>query len=86
MKQINTFKDWWRAHSEEMFGRVKETDDWRAEFERCWEFAQSLELQRCVTLSAQQLSWEASIAEAAANGTLAEFLAYQKVSRERNTV
>jgi hypothetical protein len=64
MPEINTFKDWWRANSDELFQRVKKTDNWWDEFEKCWEVAQDLELKRCANLAAQ----------AATNGELRKFL------------
>jgi len=78
MPEINTFKDWWYAYSEELFQRAKQTDNWWAEFERCWEAAQSVELRRCANLSANRLVLEAQVSQATANGDLMEFLDLQK--------
>lgn len=78
MSEINTFKDWWYAHSEELFQRVKKTDNWWDEFEKCWEVAQSLELQRCANLSANRLVLEAQVSQAVTNGDLKEFLDVQE--------
>lgn len=78
MPEINTFKDWWYAYSEELFQQAKKTGDWWAEFEKCWEAAQTLELQRCASLSANRLVLEAQVSQASANGELEEFLNLQE--------
>jgi hypothetical protein len=78
MSEINTFKDWWYAYSEELFQQAKKTGDWWAEFEKCWEAAQTLELQRCANLSANRLALEAQVSRACANGGLQEFLKLQE--------
>lgn len=74
MPEINTFKDWWRANSDELFRRVKKTDNWWDEFEKCWEVAQDLELKRCANLSAHRLALEAQVAQATTNGELLKYL------------
>lgn len=66
--EINTFSDWWQSTD------VFDNSDLYDKFEKCWQMAQSLELQRCARLSAHRLSWEAQVDKAARAGTLREFL------------
>jgi hypothetical protein len=83
---INTFRDWWVSNSEELFARTKDPKkgelnvwgDWWSEFQKCWDAAQNLELQRCAKLSAHRLSWEAQVAKAEADGCLRKFLDERK--------
>ena len=75
--EISNFNDWWEANSDSIFKNAK-TDGLYDTFQRCWEIAASLELQRCASLDAHRLSWEAQVSKASQKGYLREFLDFHR--------